>query len=178
MAIIVDTNCFARAFNRRCKEHAEFAPVLNWIVSGNGFLVYGGSKYLGELKKSCVYMKFFRLLKDLNKAFEFDRDLIDKLTDEYEKKYGNKDFDDPHLPAIVTVSKCKLICSDDKRSIPYVTASYLYPYKFPPPSYYTGKKDRHLLVDRNIDDRLSKRKNLLSKKEKEVINRFIASING
>lgn len=178
MAIIVDTNCFARVFNRGCKEHAEFAPVLNWVVNGNGFLVYGGSKYLGELKKSYVYMKFFRLLRDLNKAFEFDRELIDKLTAEYEKKYGNKDFDDPHLPAIVTVSKCRLICSDDKRSIPYVTASYMYPKRFAVPSYYTGAKDSHLLVDRNIDRRLSKRKNLLSKKEKEIINKFIDSIKG
>lgn len=178
MAIIVDTNCFARVFNRECKEHEEFAPVLNWIVNGNGFLVYGGSKYLEELKKSCVYMKIFRLLRDLNKAFEFDRQLIDKLTLEYQKKYGNKDFDDPHLPAIVIVSKCRLICSDDKRSIPYVTASYMYPKRFSKPSYYIGSKDSYLLVDRNIDKRLAKRKNKLSKKEKEIIIRFIDSING
>ena len=32
---------------------------------------------------------------------------------------GNVDFDDPHLPAIAQVTKCRLICSDDKRSIKY-----------------------------------------------------------
>lgn len=177
MAIIVDTNCFARVFNRKCKEHTEFAPVLDWIVNGNGFLVYGGSKYLEELKKSHTYMKFFRLLKELNKAFEFEKELIDNLMVEYDTKYGNKDFDDPHLPAIVLVSRCRIICSDDKRSIPYVTSPCMYPKKFKTPSYYTGLKDSTLLVDRNIDRRLASRKNLLNKKEKELIIKFTESIN-
>ena len=44
MCIIVDTNCFAPVFDRKSEKHNQFAPVLEWIISGKGKLIYGGSK--------------------------------------------------------------------------------------------------------------------------------------
>lgn len=169
MAIIVDTNCFSRVFSRTDKEHKDFMPVLNWIIYGNGFLVYGGSKYKGELKKSPTYFKIFRMLRDYHKAISFPDKLIDEYQKQYEVLIQDPDFDDPHLPAIVRVSKCRLICSKDGRSKPFVTSSTLYPKHFHTPKYYTCLRDQDLLCDANIDKRLLANKLRLKKEEKEKL---------
>lgn len=176
MAIIVDTNCFSRVFCRSDKEHSEFAPVLDWLVSGNGFLVYGGSKYKQELMKARKFIPFFKLLNNYKKLFKFEDAPIDQLQMKYEQMIHDPDFDDPHLPAIVVVSKCRLICSKDFRSIPFVTSPSLYPKRFHVPHYYTGLKDRGLLIDANIDPRLKKHKGLLNKRQKESIRKFSESL--
>ena len=171
MAIILDTNCFSHVFNRSDKKHSSFLPILDWIINGNGFFVYGGTKYLNELKKCKQYHKIFRILKDMNKVVYFknkDR-RIDEITEELNRKYGNEDFDDPHLPAIVLVTKCKLICSTDMRSMPYVRNPIMYPKKFGVPMYYTCENDKELLNDRNIDRRLLKYRCSLNK---EIKNKF------
>ena len=49
MCVIVDTNCLASVFERKSEKHPQFAPVLEWIIFGKGKLIYGGSKYIGEL---------------------------------------------------------------------------------------------------------------------------------
>lgn len=174
MAIIIDANCYSRVFCRKNKEHYAFQPVLNWIINGNGFLVYGGSKYKRELLKSSSYLKFFRLLNDYRKVITFPDDLIDDYQRHYQSIIRDADFDDPHLPAIVLASKCRLICTCDTRSKRFVTSPELYPKNFHTPYYYTGIRDEYLLCDENIDKRLSKHKHLLNKKEKEVITRFLS----
>lgn len=173
MAIIVDTNCFSRVFCRNNKEHEEFAPVLEWILNGKGFLVYGGSKYKQELKKCKRYLHFFNMLKSAKKAFAFDDDAIDKLQLKYEKLIDDPDFDDPHLPALVRVSKCRLICSTDLRSIPFVTNPDFYPKRFHVPQFYCGKKNESLLTDDNIDDRLLKYRIRLNKSKRESLFQLI-----
>lgn len=172
MAIIVDTNCFSRVFCRTNKEHMFFKPVLDWIISGSGFLVYGGTKYKDELIKAKKFIKIFRLLKGYNKAVSFPDNEIDEYQALCEEKIKDDDFDDPHLPAIVLVSKCRLICTADIRSQPFVTSPDLYPRKFHIPQYYSGLKDKDLLCDSNIDRRLLKYKRCLNKKEKEIINTY------
>ena len=169
MAIIVDTNCFSRVFSRSDKEHKDFEPVLNWIINGSGFLVYGGSKYKAELKKSSAFIKIFRLLKDYHKAISFSDTLIDKYQRQYEALIQDPDFDDPHLPAIVKASKCRIICTRDERSRPFVTSTNLYPKRFHTPMYYTGLRDQHLLCDANIDKRLLSQRQQLNKKEKAIL---------
>lgn len=176
MSIIVDTNCFACLFCRSNKEHKNFAPVLEWIVSGRGFLVFGGTKYKDELKKSYRFLRFVGKLKSVGKVVTFDDKLIDDLQVKYEQKIVHPDFDDPHLPAIVLVSRCRLICSRDKRSAPFVTSTDLYPTRFHIPKYYTGLKDVKLLVDSNIDSRLQSYKCQMNKKQREKIYQFLEAL--
>ncbi|MBP5229333.1 MAG: hypothetical protein J6Z32_04220 [Bacteroidales bacterium] len=176
MAIIVDTNCFSRVFCGNNKEHSEFKPVLDWILNGSGFLVYGGKKYKRELQKAGKFIKFFLLLKDYKKAIPYSDEQIDFYQSIFEAKIKDKDFDDPHLPAIVVVSKCRLICTKDTRSQHIVTSPTIYPKKFHVPRYYTGLKDIGLLNDTNIDKRLLKNKHHLSKKERDHINSFFELI--
>lgn len=176
MAIIIDTNCFSRVFCRKNKEHEDFAPVLEWVLHGHGFLVYGGSKYKQELRDCMKFMHFFNMLKTARKAFTFDDDEIDKLQAEYEKMIQHPDFDDPHLPAIVRVSKCRLICSRDFRSVPFVTDPALYPKRFHVPQYYSSKRDAWLLTDDNIDKRLLSYRTQISKQQKEGLYRFVDTV--
>ena len=56
MAIIIDTNCIANVFSPKTANHSEFKPVLEWILLGKGLMIYGGSKYREELKKTAKYL--------------------------------------------------------------------------------------------------------------------------
>jgi len=154
MAIIIVTNCLANVFNRKSVNHIEFRPILKWIIKGKGIIVYGGSKYLRELKRTPKYLPIIRYLKDINKVYIGNCKRIDKLQETIEANRVDKDFDDPHLPAIVIETKCMLICSEDKRSIPFVKNSALYPKGFNIPLYYTSSKNKNLLCDKYIDNNL------------------------
>jgi len=152
MAIIIDTNCFANVFKRNSDKHEEFKPVLDWILTGKGLIVYGGTKYFEELKKASKYLKILRLFKEQNKVVVGDRNEIDKVEAKNKELINDEDFDDPHLPAIAIVTKCMLICSVDNRSIKHVKNPVLYPDGFSCPSYYTGKRNSGLLCDKYIHD--------------------------
>lgn len=167
MAIILDTNCFSHVFCPKDIRHAEFRPVLEWVIKGNGFFVYGGTKYLKELKRTKSFILIFRLLRDLGKAVVIDQEKIDNYQKSVEQKEQDPDFDDPHLPAIVAVSHCKLICSTDCRSIRFVTRKDFYPKGFPLPKYYTGIANKKLLKDTNIPKQLLQFKNKMGKKKAE-----------
>ncbi|MGF7141561.1 hypothetical protein [Roseimarinus sediminis] len=154
MAIIIDTNCLAHVFSRKSQEHDNFKPVLDWILNGKGIIIYGGSKYQNELIKTPKYIPILRFLKEVNKAYVGNKENIDKLQKEIEDKRTDADFDDPHLPAIVIDTKCRLICSKDFRAIPFVTDKKYYPNGFHTPIFYTGLRNREILNDNNIDNRL------------------------
>lgn len=168
MAIILDTNCFSHVFCSSDKRHADFRPVLEWVIKGNGFFVYGGTKYQKELKKCRKYLTIFRLLKEMGKVVLIDNNKIDAYQKTVEDKETDPDFDDPHLPAIVAVSHCKLLCSTDERSIRFVTRKDFYPKRFPIPKYYTGIAFKYLLIDRNIPKQLHQHKKKIGKKQAEL----------
>lgn len=154
MAIIIDANCIANVFSKKSANHEEFKPVLNWILLGKGLMIYGGSQYKKELAKTSKYLPIIRLLKDVGKAIEGCKEDIDKYQEKVEQLRDNMDFDDPHLPAIVVVTKCKIICSEDTRSIPYVQNGKYYPKSFTTPVYYTSSKNKDLLTDKYVDNSL------------------------
>lgn len=154
MAIIIDTNCFANVFSPKSSKHSEFKPVLEWILIGKGIMVYGGSKYKKELKKTPKYLRIIRLLKDVGKVLEGCQITIDEEQAKVEDLNEDADFDDTHLPAITIVTKCKLICSEDSRSIKHVTDRKYYPRGFSTPSYYTSSKNKSLLTDNYVDKSL------------------------
>lgn len=174
MAIILDTNCFSHVFCPNDARHEDFQPVLEWVIKGKGFFVYGGKKYLDELKRAKSFLLIFRLLRDIGKAVEIDQEKIDNYQKSVEQKEQDPDFDDPHLPAIVAVSHCRLICSMDERSIRFVTRKDLYPKGFHLPKYYTGIANISLLKDANIPKQLLQHKKKIKKVQAE---RFMAIID-
>jgi len=152
MPIIIDTNCFANVFSRSSSKHADFEPVLNWVLNGKGLIVYGGTQYKKELSKSNKYQYIFRLLKQTGKVIDKCDEEIDAIQAEIEEKVGNKDFDDIHLLAICLVTKCRIICSEDVRSIKFVCDKEYFPKGFKKPVYYTSEKNKDLLCDKYVSD--------------------------
>lgn len=148
MPIIIDANCIANVFDINCTRHAEFSPVREWIVSGKGKMVYGGTTYEDELRLLPKYLPIIRLLKESNKVIKGNKTEIDKYQFYVENKRSDPDFDDPHLVAISVVTKCLLICSEDTRSIKHVKDRKYYPKSFSKlPSYYTSSSNSNLLSD-------------------------------
>ena len=145
--IVVDINAFAAVFDSSCRHYEEFKYVSQWIMSdGSGAtLVYGGSRYRRELGKSQKYLTFVKLLKDSRKVAEIN----DQMVDQYERSLNSiktcKEFDDKHLVAIIAVSNCRLLCSEDSKSYKYIKNLDHYTNGSKPPSIYTGSRNRNLL---------------------------------
>lgn len=154
MAVIIDANCIPLVFSKKNSKHEEFAPVLKWIMSQNGVMVYGGSTYKKELSRLSKYLKLIRFLREIDKAIVGDKENIDQLESEVEEKVSDDDFDDPHLVAIVIDTKCRVICSEDASSVEFVKKSELYPKGVSVPVYYTGSQNSDLLTEKYIDDSL------------------------
>lgn len=152
MCIIIDTNTFSKVFESFNKHHSEFKPVLHWVCVGKGKVVYGGSKYKGELRKAKKYLRLFTLLQSANKLVEISDEEIDREQTRIEQLVTDPDFDDPHLIAIVIVSGCKLICSEDSRADKYIKNKALYPKHFDRPRIYRQSSHSDLLCDQNIAD--------------------------
>jgi hypothetical protein len=154
MAVIIDANCIANVFSKKSAKHADFKPVLNWILLGKGLMIFGGSQYKRELAKTSKYLPIVRLLKEVGKAIEGSTIDIDKYQTIVENIRDDMDFDDPHLAAIVVVTKCRIICTEDCRSIPFVQDGKYYPKGFKTPVYYTSIKNKDLLTDKYVDSAL------------------------
>lgn len=145
MSIVIDINALASVFNSDCDKHFNFKPVKSWLDSGRGIVLYGGTKYKDELKLAFRYLKLMRLMKDAGKA----RALDDAEVDAYEKNVitmvNNKACDDPHIIAILAVSRCNLLCSSDARSYVYIKNKKLYPKGMKEVKIYGSIKNKSLL---------------------------------
>jgi predicted nucleic acid-binding protein len=152
MCIIIDTNTFSNVFDKESKGHHEFQPVYDWILNRNGKIVFGGTKYRLELKKAYRFLKIFGEFNRQRKLVTVDDVKIDEYQRILENKKKHKDFDDPHLVAISYISKCKLICTNERRAIPYLTCKDFYPKNSPRPKIYCKKKNSDLLCDKYLAD--------------------------
>lgn len=157
MSIIIDANCFANVFKETSKNHLQFKPVLDWIDSGKGTIVYGGTKYIEELGRG-KYSRIMNLYKRQNKVQVANKDRVDQEENRIKNLIRDANFNDPHLAAISIVCHCRIICSNDISSINFVCNKTLYPKKFKIPRYYTCAKNADLLCDKNIDKRYKKKK--------------------
>lgn len=148
--VLLDTNCFAHVFNRNDKEHKEFEDFLRWLCCGPGYLVYGGSKYLKELNNTEKYRKVFTILHNYNKAIAYNARDIDQEQDRIVHIVDDPHFDDPHLPAILIIAKCNVVCTGDSRSFPFLSRRDIYDGRIKCPKFYTGKRCVGLLTTRYV----------------------------
>lgn len=173
MGMILDTNCFSRVFNRKNVEHAEFAPVLNWLLNGEGVLIYGGSKYLEELKRCPQYLKIFGLLKRCKKARIVSSSEVDNFERILKLKVTNSDVDDHHLVAIIYASRCRLVCTKDQRSITFLKDTSLYADHCKKPKLYTSSRNVKLLYSKYAR---GTELCFLQKTDRESVERMISEI--
>lgn len=149
MCIILDINILSSVFSQAAMKHEEFEPVLKWITEGHGRVVYGGTKYKKELRKT-PYLKIFSLLNIYNRAIPLNDEEVDQEQQYVESLENDPDFDDPHIIAMVRVSGCKLLCSNDTRSIRFIRDKKFYTRPIRPPKFYTKRRNSSILKDENI----------------------------
>lgn len=148
MCLIIDTCTISEVFNANAGLHQEFKPVLTWLVSGNGKMIYGGTTYRAELRKLTRYLSIIAQLKKAGKIIEAPDDAVDDEEKRIFAVVNKKDFDDPHVLAIVSVTGCRVVCTKDGRAIPYLKNTELYGRGVKRPRIYCGSKNTSLLSDK------------------------------
>lgn len=148
MCIIIDTNALASVFQSNSADHNQFKHVLDWIMNGKGKIVFGGTKYKRELNER--YISLFEEFKKANKSIHIDDVLVDKEEEIVSKLLSDKDFDDQHLVGLLRISKCRLICSNDKRAYKYFKHNKFFPHAKNRPRIYSNSKNKNLLSDKYI----------------------------
>lgn len=150
MCIVVDANALPSVFDVDCRNHDDFEPVLEWILEGRGFIVYGGSKYKEELRRANKYLKLLAELRRASKVVCVNDNLVDREEEYLQGMEPSASFDDRHIVAIFRVSYCRLLCSLDKRSDRFVTDRRFYNRGQRRPSIYRNRGHARLLCNQNI----------------------------
>jgi hypothetical protein len=144
MCIVIDINTFASVFDSNSQNHAEFKPVLEYVTTKQGRMVYGGTRYIDEIPH-----KFLSLVAELTsagRAIMVDGAKVDEEGRRLSKLVQHPDFDDQHLVALLIVSNVKLICSLDKRAYPFFRSKEFFGTgSSKRPRIYQGAKNKDLL---------------------------------
>jgi hypothetical protein len=152
MCLVVDTCCLGVVFNPANTEHHQFQPVLDWITKKNGKIIYGGTQYKKELRTAKSYWSLLLELGKQGRVVELDDGEVDSIASQVRRKETATSFDDPHIVAIVIVSKCRVVCTNDKKAHPFLKKKKLYPKTFVRPRIYSARGHMALLSDANIVD--------------------------
>ncbi|MDH1840491.1 hypothetical protein ACEUCT_07640 [Aeromonas caviae] len=153
MCLVIDMNTIPVIFNPQSEHHEKYKPVLDWIIHGKGKMVCGGTKYWDELQRIGKYIRFFNQLNKAGKVVKIDDGKVDEKMKELMILCTDPDFDDPHIAALLIVSGCKVICTEDERSYPYIRNKCWYPKGRNIPKIYkktSFKIASKLLIDDNI----------------------------
>lgn len=147
MCIVIDADTLSCVFIDENNDHHEFSPIQDWIINGKGKMVIGGTKYDRELKAVKKLTKFIVELSRANKVRPVDSKLVDNKEKELIDKVHHRDFDDQHIVAIVVISGVNLICTNDKRAIPFLTSKLFYSGR-KAPKIYSSSKNSNLLTNK------------------------------
>ena len=66
---------------------------------------------------------------------------VNRLSRELKETVNDTDFDDEHIMAIVIVSKCRVVCTEEVRALPFFKRRQLYPKGMNPPLIYQSKRN-------------------------------------
>lgn len=113
MCIIVDSNTLAAVLNPTDSEHRQFKPVLDHINSGKSKMIFGGSRFEGEVRKLPKYIKILAEMRKANKIAFASDDKVDALEAKIEKAYTDPLFNDKHIVALAYVANARMVCTKD-----------------------------------------------------------------
>ena len=154
MCVVIDMNVVNCVFNVDNQSHESFKPVKEWILNGKGKMVVGGETYFKELGKLAKFRKFYLALRKAGKVILVKPEKeIDDLELKLKDSLSHKNFDDPHIVALLIVSGCKVICSNDARAYPFFHKKEWYPKGRSIPKIYCDKsysKHKEILTDNNM----------------------------
>lgn len=152
MSIIIDTNCLCSVFVEKDEMHHLYKPVLSLLRAKKAKLIIGGSKYNEELRKLRQITKILAIFKTKHEAIIHINDgIVDAEEVRISSLITSSDFDDPHIAALVAASGCKIICTRDTRSIPFLKKKEIYPQGVCTPKFYTKPKNVTLFTNQNLN---------------------------
>jgi hypothetical protein len=174
MCIVIDQNTLANVFNRKDSHHSDFKPVLDWILFNKGKIVIGGTTYRKELRDAPSYLRVIGQFSTVGKVAA----ISDYEVDEYEKRVSdilhNPKCDDPHLIAIIAISGCRLICTNDSKSHRFIKRKDLYVKPRKVPHFYSNVSHKKLLNDKNIPKSFQPF-SVLGKENQDSLDKFLTS---
>ena len=133
MCVVIDASSIASVFNPKSQDHDRFIPVLKWVTSGGGKVVYGGTKYNAELRLLARYFKIIIELSKQGRVIQVPSEPVDDYAEKLKAKVRDASFNDEHLVALIAISRCRIICTNDRRAHPYLQRADLYPKGVKPP---------------------------------------------
>lgn len=110
MHIVIDADVFSTIVNIRERNHAEFQPLIDYVVRGEGVLAYGGTTYGKQLNGHREFREFLVELGRSGKSIEVKKDHVDGVQDFLELNFRGNDH---HIVAIVIVKACEIVSSFD-----------------------------------------------------------------
>lgn len=114
MCAIVDTNAAHEVFgSRHVAPTGAGEGFFQWLSSGKGKLVVGGTTLKQELDRVPKFCEWASQAKLSGKLISKDTDRVDHKTETI-KKSGCLQSDDPHIIALAQVSGARLLFTNDK----------------------------------------------------------------
>lgn len=150
MCIVIDPPALIPMFKTADVEHQKFSPVRKWIVEGPGKIIIGGAQYRKELLDVISIIQFVKELERRGKVIRKCDAEVDRDVERIKRIEPCKDFDDPHLVALINLSGCKLICIRDPRAHRFLRNKKFYNNTKLRPRLYTRAKNSNLLCKDNI----------------------------
>ena len=150
--IVIDINSLSSIFDPNNSDYEEFYYVLDWVLrQKNACFIYGGTKYKNELRKMINYLKIMSEFKKIGKCVEINSLLIDNDELRLKNICSDTEFDDEHIVAILNISGCKLVCTHDKKAMPYIKRKDFY-FDKKSRKIYSSSKNRNLLGNIHISE--------------------------
>jgi hypothetical protein len=181
MCIIIDTNTWTPVTDTSAEEHAQFAPVYQFVFGENaiGKIVFGGSTYLKETPKK--FLPLLKILTDKRRTIPLPTQMVDQREKELADLLTDPDFDDPHIVAMAQIALCKLVCTNEKRAIPFFKGTgkgkILWPKGMSKLIIYQNLKNAGILSPKNIHHKYLPVQRL-SKTEANTLQTSTQSIHG
>lgn len=154
MAILIDVNTVSKVFNVSDAEHHKFKPVRDWIIERKGKMIYGGETYIKEIKLLKKYNNLLTQLKTARKVILFDGVLVDSKEKQIKSVLKSRGisktdvrYNDSHIVAILAVTKCRMLCTADKRSHLFIKDASFYDKSTDRPKIYSNQRHSPLLTD-------------------------------
>ncbi len=151
MCFVLDANSYHCMFNSDSNCYDDFKPLHDWLFGKDRTsLVIGGTTYKKEIRKMKKYWELLKELKNMRLVSDIQDDKVDEEEKRIADRVNDKNFNDPHLIALLCVSRCVIFASKDKRAFPYVKMYRLYPKGYRPKIYHNSNNADKLLCDKNI----------------------------
>ena len=144
MCLIIDANIFGEFFTQ-----ADFAPAYDWIRNGPGKVITGGTSYDNELKRSERTLALIVNLAKISRTIHLPDLEVDQAEEFIVNNIGLHS-NDPHIIAMVVVSKCCIVCTKDVPLTDDFADNFRAKFGVRRPRVYKRKEHKTLLCNKNI----------------------------